>query len=54
MGSQAERTRGKGAAGGPSEVADCGARQARLQLAVKQQLVDQVTDGATQSSGAGK
>ena len=29
----AERTQGKVAAGGPSEVADCGAGQARLQLA---------------------
>ena len=28
-----ERTRGKVAAGGPSEVADCGVGQARLQLA---------------------
>ena len=28
-----ERTRGKAAAGGPREVADCGAGQARLQLA---------------------
>ena len=33
MGSRAERTRGKVAAGGPSEVADCGTGQARLQLA---------------------
>ena len=31
--SQAERTRGKAVAGGPSEVADCGTGQARLQLA---------------------
>ena len=54
MGNRVERTRGKGAAGGPSEVADCGARQARLQLAVKQQLVDRVTDCATQSSSLGK
>ena len=30
--SQAERTRGKAVAGGPSEVAGCGAEQARLQL----------------------
>ena len=35
MGSQAERTRGKAEAGGPSEVADCGAGQAKLQLASK-------------------
>ena len=54
MGSLAERTRGKAAAGGPSEAADCGARCAKLQLAseaaaggpgedqVKQQLVDWV------------
>ena len=33
MGSWAERTGGKAAAGGPSEVADCGAGWARLQLA---------------------
>ena len=33
MGSQVERTRSKAAAGGPSEVADCGAGRARLQLA---------------------
>ena len=33
MGSQAERTHRKAAAGGPREVADCGTRQARLQLA---------------------
>ena len=33
MGSRAERTRGKVAAGGPSEVAGCGTGQARLQLA---------------------
>ena len=33
MGSQLERTRGKSAARGPSEVADCGAGWARLQLA---------------------
>ena len=31
--SQAERTRGKAVAGGPSEVADCGAGWAKLQLA---------------------
>ena len=35
MGSQAERTRGKVVAGGPSEGADCGAGQAKLQLASK-------------------
>ena len=33
MGSRAEKTRSKAAAGGPSEVADCGMGQARLQLA---------------------
>ena len=33
MGSREERTRGKAAAGGPSEAADCGARCAKLQLA---------------------
>ena len=33
MGSQAERTLDKGAAGGPSEVADCRAGWAKLQLA---------------------
>ena len=33
MGSQAERTRSKVAAGGTSEVADCGAGWAKLQLA---------------------
>ena len=32
MGSRAERTCGKAAAGGPSEVAECGAGWARLQL----------------------
>ena len=33
MGIQAERTCCKAAAGGPNEVANCGAGQARLQLA---------------------
>ena len=33
MGSRAERTHGKAAAGGPSEVADCVAQWAKLQLA---------------------
>ena len=32
-GSRAQRTRGKVVAGRPSEVADCGAEQAKLQLA---------------------
>ena len=32
MGSQAESTRGKAAGGGPSQVADCGAGWAKLQL----------------------
>ena len=33
MGSQAERTRSKAVAGGPSEVTDCGAGWAKVQLA---------------------
>ena len=33
MAAGAERTPSKAVAGGPSEVADCGMRQARLQLA---------------------
>ena len=33
MGSWVERTRSKAVAGGPSEVADCGAGRAKLQLA---------------------
>ena len=33
MGSRAEKTRSKAAAGGPSEVVDCGAGWAKLQLA---------------------
>ena len=33
MGSRAERTRSEVEAGGPSEVADCGAGWAKLQLA---------------------
>ena len=32
MGNRAERTHDKMAAGGPSEVADCGAGRAKLQL----------------------
>ena len=35
MGSWAERTHGKAVASRPSEVADCGARWAKLQLAVE-------------------
>ena len=35
MGSRAERMHGKVVAGGPSEVVDCGAGQAKLQLAGK-------------------
>ena len=35
MGSQAERIHGKAVAGGPSEVADCGAGWAKLQVASK-------------------
>ena len=50
MGSQAERTHSKAAAGGPSEVADCGAGRAKLQLALRQQLVDPATDRASQGS----
>ena len=33
MGSRVEKTQGKVAAGGPSEVAHCGTAQARLKLA---------------------
>ena len=33
MGTRAERTHSKAAAGGPSKVADCGTGQAKLQLA---------------------
>ena len=51
-GSWAERTRSKAAAGRLSEVADCGAGWAKLQLAVKQQLEDPVIDPTTQSSSA--
>ena len=54
MGSRAERTRSEVEAGGPSEVADCGAGWAKLQVAVRQQLVDRVTDCTTQSSSVGK
>ena len=54
MGSRAERTRSEVEAGGPSEVADCGAGWAKLQVAVRQQLVDRVTDRTTQSSSVGK
>ena len=54
MGSREERTRGKVAAGGPSEVADCGVGWAKLQLAARQQLVDGVTDLTTQISSVGK
>ena len=54
MGSWAERTHGKAVAGGPSEEADCGAGWAKLQLAARQQLVDQVTDRAAQTSSMGK
>ena len=48
MGSQAERTRGTAAAGGPSKVSDCGVGQDRLQL------VDLATGLTTQGSSAGK
>ena len=40
IGSWAERTHSKAAAGRCSEVADCGAGWAKLQLAARQQLVD--------------
>ena len=53
-GSWAEKSHGKAAAGGPSKVVDCGVGRPRLQLATKQQLVDPVTDCATQSSSPGK
>ena len=43
-GQPADRTHGKVVAGGPSEVADCGGGQAKLQLATRQQLVDPATD----------
>ena len=48
MGSWGGETCGKAAAGRPSKVAECGGGWARLQL------VDQVTDLASQSSGMGK
>ena len=51
MGSGTERACGKAVADRPSEVADCGTRWAKLQLAPE---VDQVTDCATQSSSAWK
>ena len=54
MGRWSERTPSKEAAGGLSKVADCGVGWARLQLASKQQLVDQVTVCATQGTSAGK
>ena len=54
MGSWADRTCSKAVAGRPSEVADCGVGWARLQLVVRQQLVDPATDLATQGSSAGK
>ena len=54
MGSWVERTRSKAVAGRPSEVVDCGAGWAKLQVAVRQQLVDRVTDCTTQSSSVGK
>ena len=53
-GSWAERTHSKAAAGRPSEVADCGAGWAKLQLAARQQLVDQATDLTSQGSSTGK
>ena len=49
MGSRAVvRARGKGVAGRPNEVVDCGVGQARLQLA------DLAADPTAQSSSAGK
>ena len=44
MGSWAERTGGKAAAGGPSEVADCGAGWAKLQMACEAAAGGRVTD----------
>ena len=49
MGSRAERTRGKAAAGGPTGGADCGAGWAKLQLAG-----DLAIDCTTQGSSVGK
>ena len=59
-----ERTRSKEAAGGPSEVADCGTGQARLQLAdhaAPHLRIDKQgggggseADHSTQGSSAGK
>ena len=54
-GSKDVRTHGKEAAGGPSEVGDCvewGGQS--CSWLVRHQLVDQVTDQATQSSSTGK
>ena len=49
-GSWADRTHGKVVAGGPSKVVDMGWCEQRCSWPVKQQLVDQVTDSATQGS----
>ena len=54
MDSQADMTRGKAVAGGPSEVTDCGAGWAKLQLASQAAAGGQVTDHTTQSSSTGK
>ena len=53
-GSQVERTRSKAMAGGPREVVDCGAGQAKLQLDGEAAGGGPVTDCTTQSSSAGK
>ena len=54
MGIWAESTCHKAVAGRPSEVADCGAWMAKLQVPERQQLVDPATDHATLSSSVGK
>ena len=54
MGSREERTRGKVAAGGPSEVADCGAGRAKLQLAGEAAAGGPSDRPTTQGSSAGK
>ena len=51
MGSWAERTRSKAAAGRSSKVADCGVGWANCNWLARQQLVDWVT---TQGSSLGK
>ena len=53
-GSQVERTRSKAMAGGPREVVDCGAGQAKLQLDGEAAGGGPVTDCTTQGSRMGK